>query len=59
MFNPLTEENFAGIAGLMLDEMKSPLEEKHISLRYTDEALKTIAHKAYGQSLVQEISAVS
>lgn len=49
VFNPLTEENFAGIAGLMLDEMKSPLEEKHISLRYTDEALKAIAHKAYGQ----------
>ena len=51
VFNPLTEENFAGIAGLMLEEMKSPLEEKHISLRYTDKALKTIAHKAYGQKL--------
>lgn len=51
VFNPLTEENYAGIAGLMLDEMKSPLEEKHISLRYTDEALKAIAHKAYGQKL--------
>ncbi len=51
VFNPLTEENFAGIAGLMLDEMKSPLEEKRISLRYTDEALKAIAHKAYGQKL--------
>lgn len=51
VFNPLTEENYAGIAGLMLDEMKLPLEEKHISLRYTDEALKTIAHKAYGQKL--------
>ena len=51
VFNPLTEENFAGIAGLMLDEMKSPLEAKHISLRYTDEALKAIAHKAYGQKL--------
>lgn len=51
VFNSLTEENFAGIAGLMLDEMKSPLEEKHISLRYTDKALKTIAHKAYGQKL--------
>ena len=51
VFNPLTEENYAGIAALMLDEMKSPLEEKHISLRYTDEALKTIAHKAYGQKL--------
>ena len=51
VFNPLTEENYAGIAGLMLDEMKSPLEEKHISLRYTNEALKTIAHKAYSQKL--------
>lgn len=51
VFNPLTEENYAGITGLMLDEMKSPLEEKHISLRYTDEALKVIAHKAYGQKL--------
>lgn len=51
VFNPLTEENFAGIAGLMLDEMKSPLEEKHISMRYTDEALKAIAHKAYGKKL--------
>ena len=51
VFNPLTEENYAGIAGLMLDEMKSPLEEKHISLRYTDEALKAIAHKAYGKKL--------
>lgn len=51
VFNPLTEENYAGIAGLMLNEMKSPLEEKHISLRYTDEALKVIAHKAYGQKL--------
>ena len=51
VFNPLTEENYAGIAGLMLDDIKSPLEEKHISLRYTDEALKIIAHKAYGQKL--------
>lgn len=51
VFNPLTEENFAGIAGLMLNEMKSPLKEKHISLRYTDEALKAIAHKAYGKKL--------
>lgn len=51
VFNPLKEENYAGIAGLMLDEMKSPLEEKHISLRYTDEALKAIAHKAYGKKL--------
>lgn len=51
VFNRLTEENYAGIAGLMLDEMKASLEEKHISLSYTDEALKVIAHKSYNSKL--------
>lgn len=51
VFNPLTEENYAGIAGLMLDEMKSPLAEKNITLSYTDEALKVIAHKSFNQKL--------
>lgn len=51
VFNPLTEENYAGIAGLMLDEMKSPLAEKNITLSYTDEALKAIAHKSFNQKL--------
>ena len=51
VFNQLTEENYAKIAGLMLDEMKEPLGEKGITLRYTDGALKYIAHKSYNKKL--------
>ena len=35
----------------MLDEMKEPLGEKNIRLAYDKEALKLIAHKAYGKKL--------
>lgn len=51
VFNPLTEENYAGIAALMLDEMKEPLSEKGITLKYDDNALKFIAHKSFNQKL--------
>ncbi|MBR1423616.1 MAG: ATP-dependent Clp protease ATP-binding subunit [Ruminococcus sp.] len=51
VFNQLTEENYASIAGLMLGEMKAPLAEQGIELRYTDDALRLIAHKAYGHKL--------
>ena len=51
VFNPLTEENYAGIAALMLDEMKEPLSEKGITLKYDDNALKLIAHKSFNQKL--------
>ena len=51
VFNPLTEENYAEIAALMLDEMKEPLGEKNIRHAYDKEALKLIAHKAYGKKL--------
>lgn len=51
VFNPLTEEDYAKIAGLMLDEMKEPLGEKGIKLAYDDKALKLIAKKAYGKKL--------
>lgn len=51
VFKPLTEENYAGIAGLMLNEMKEPLSEKGISIRYDDDALKLIAHKSFNQKL--------
>ena len=51
VFNKLTEENYAQIAGLMLDEMKQPLKEKNITVKYTDDALKLIAKKAYNQKL--------
>ena len=51
VFNTLTEENYAGIAALMLDEMKEPLSEKGITLKYDDNALKLIAHKSFTQKL--------
>jgi ATP-dependent Clp protease ATP-binding subunit ClpA len=51
VFNPLTEENYAQIAALMLDEMREPLEEKAISFAYKDEALKLIAKKSFGHKL--------
>lgn len=51
VFDPLTEEDYAKIAALMLGEMKEPLEEKGISIAYKDEALKLIAKKAYGHKL--------
>ena len=48
VFNPLTEENYAKIAKLMLEEMKEALAEKNITLKITDAAYKTIAAKAFG-----------
>ncbi len=49
VFKQLTKADFADIAALMLDEMKEPLSEKNISLRYDDEVLKLIAEEAYGK----------
>lgn len=51
VFNQLTGEDYAKIAGLMLDEMKAPLEEKNIRLRYDEKALKLIAKKSHNQKL--------
>lgn len=51
VFNPLTEEDYAKIAGLMLDEMKEPLEEKNIKLSYDEKALKAIAKKSHSKHL--------
>lgn len=48
VFNPLTEENYAKIAKLMLEEMKKALAEKNIELKITEAAYKTVASKAYG-----------
>ncbi len=49
VFGQLTKENFADIASLMLDEMKTPLGEKDITLEYDDEVLKLIAEKSHGK----------
>lgn len=51
VFNPLTKEDYAKIAGLMLDEMKQPLEEKSIKFVYDDKACALIAEKAFGKKL--------
>ncbi|MGN1481704.1 AAA family ATPase [Porcipelethomonas sp.] len=50
VFKPLTKENFASIAGLLLDEMKDPLAEKNIIFKYDQKALDAVAEKAYGKS---------
>jgi len=49
VFRPLTEQDYASIAGLMLDEMKTPLEEKGITLIYEKPALECIAAEAFGK----------
>ena len=48
MFHPLTVENYAQIAKLMLHELESPLAEKKIALNITDDAYKAVAQKAFG-----------
>lgn len=49
VFNPLTLENYEQIAALMLDEMKEPLAEKGITLKYSKKALGAIAGKSHGK----------
>ena len=51
VFKPLTEDDYAKIAALMLDEMKEPLGEKDIRLSYDDKALKAIAKKSHSKHL--------
>lgn len=51
VFNPLTEENYADIAALMLGEMKEPLLEKGIKLVFDENACKLCAKKAFGKKL--------
>ncbi len=51
VFNPLSKEDYAKIAGLMLDEMKAPLLEKNIKFVYDDKACKLIAEKSHGKKL--------
>ena len=46
-FRSLSEDDFAGIARIMLGELKAVLAEKGISLSYTDGAAEYIARKSY------------
>ena len=49
VFNPLSKESYETIASLMLDEMKEPLLEKGITLKYSKKALTVIAEKSHGK----------
>lgn len=51
VFDPLTEEDYQKIAGLMLDEIKQPLLENGITFAYDDKATAYIAHKSHGGKL--------
>ena len=46
-FNALTEENFRGIASLMLGDLKTLLEKKGIAAEFTDAARDFVAEKSY------------
>jgi ATP-dependent Clp protease ATP-binding subunit ClpA len=48
VFNPLTQESYAGIARLMVEEMREPLGEKAIKLKVEEEVYPLIASKSFG-----------
>ncbi len=49
VFNPLTKENYADIAHIMLGEMEGPLSEKLIMFSYDRAAEEAIAELAYDE----------
>lgn len=49
VFDPLSKESYAQIAGLMMDEMKESLLEKSIELSWDKKVLEIIADKAYSR----------
>ena len=46
-FNQLTRENFAGIARIMLDELKASLGDKGYTLRYDEALVDYLVEKSY------------
>jgi len=46
-FNRLTEENFLGIADIMLDELRASLENRGLSITWTDAVKALLVKKAY------------
>ena len=48
-FRQLDENDFVGIARIMLEELKTSLAEKSIALSYTDEALHLIAKESFSR----------
>ena len=49
VFKPLTVENYAEIAGLMLKETAAALTERGVTLEWDDAALKIAAEKSHGK----------
>ena len=47
-FAPLSEENYAQIARLNLEELREPLSEKKLALNISDDVYKAVAKKAFG-----------
>ncbi len=47
-FEPLSEESYAKIAKLNLEELREPLLEKKLELNISEDVYKTVAKKAYG-----------
>ena len=46
-FNRLDEENFEGIARIMLDELKTSLADKGLHFSYDDAVVKYLTHKSF------------
>ena len=48
VFKPLSEESYAKIAKLNLEELRTPLEEKKLALSISDDVYAAVAKKAFG-----------
>ncbi len=48
-FSSLTEENFVGIAKIMLSQLETALAEHGVALHYDDDVTKFVAEKSYSQ----------
>ena len=48
VFKPLSEESYAKIAKLNLEELRAPLEEKKLALSISDDVYAAVAKKAFG-----------
>ena len=48
VFRALDENDYARIAGLLLDEIKGPMQEKGILFGYDEDAARLIARKSFG-----------
>ena len=49
-FNRLSEENFQGIARIMLEELVASLRDKAITLTYDDELVAWLVHKSFSRT---------